>query len=409
MIMGNYFFSGVASGLKKEGQPDLGLIFSNAPLRASTVFTKNKIKAAPVLVSRSNSKNIIKAVVVNSGNANACNGQEGVADAKKVVSFVAKTLNIPKKSILVCSTGVIGSRLNVSAIENAIPALVRSLSQEGASDFARSIMTTDTFPKIVVKNISINSVKYNILGIAKGSGMIMPNMATMLAFILTDLPVKKTVADPLFKKCVELSFNSITVDGATSTNDTAIFLYPDIQENVKSSSGSLSGKDDFNFNGILTDRDTGYDILKEYLCEVCSDLARLIIEDGEGATKIVQVSVLNAFNENDAKTAAFCVANSNLVKTAIAGEDMNWGRIMAAVGNSRARIKPNVIDIYINGVKIVDNSVASMDITAETEKRLMSMKEIVIKIDLKLGNASFDVLTCDLTKEYVDINAFYRS
>jgi glutamate N-acetyltransferase/amino-acid N-acetyltransferase len=419
MKIKNYLFSAKASGLKKNGQLDLALIFSKIPLRVSAVFTKNKIIAAPVILSKKNSKNIIRAVIVNSGNANACNGLDGVKDAKKVMSIASKALDIKEDNILICSTGVIGERLDTSKIEHVFPELIKSLSEDTAEETARSIMTTDTFPKIFVKSITINNTNYHILGMAKGSGMVMPNMATMLAFIFTDLPIKKSLGDSLFKECVKYSFNSITVDGDTSTNDTAFFLYPDADTNFDNSNNSkinnhigdfaysADSNDDI-FIGV-TEKDISYDIIKDSVRDVCFNLAKMIAEDGEGATKFITVEVVNAYSESAAKKIAFSVANSPLVKTAIAGEDLNWGRIMMAIGKASARIKPNYIDIYINNFKIVENSKSLGFIGIENEKKIMSPKEINIKIDLKCGPAIFKVLTCDFTKEYININASYRS
>ncbi|RZD15869.1 MAG: bifunctional glutamate N-acetyltransferase/amino-acid acetyltransferase ArgJ [Candidatus Acididesulfobacter guangdongensis] len=406
MKIENYLFSAKTSGLKKNGQLDLALVFSNIPLRVSAVFTKNKIKAAPVILSKKNSKNIIRALIVNSGNANACNGTDGIKDAKKVMSLAAEALNIKENNILICSTGVIGERLDTSKIENSLPELVKSLSEDGAEQVARAIMTTDTFPKVVVKNMTINNKNYHIVGMAKGSGMIMPNMATMLAFIMTDLPLSKNLGDALFKECVKYSFNSITVDGDTSTNDTAFFLYPDADMYFANNDGPAYGSSAF--KGIL-EKDINYDIVKYSVGEVCLSLAKMIAEDGEGATKSVTVEAINAYSESSAKKIAFSVANSPLVKTAIAGEDLNWGRIMMAIGKAGARIKPNYVDIYINNFKIVENSKSLGFIGAENEKKIMSQKEINIKIDLKCGPSFFKVLTCDFTNEYININASYRS
>lgn len=414
MIIENYLFSAVSSGLKKKEELDLGLFFSTIPLKTIAVFTKNKIKAAPVKISKLNSRNEIRALIVNSGNANACNGHDGIKDAKRIVDLTANALNIKKENVLICSTGVIGERLNMAKIENAFPVLIKSLSLNSAGNFARSIMTTDTFPKIVVKDIVLpiksaevmsdlsHNLNFKILGIAKGSGMIMPDMATMLAFIFTNIPIKKELADSLFKDCIDYSFNSITVDGDTSTNDSAFLLYPDIQ-NMPALSSQNQG-----FKGIL-DKDLNYDILKDSLHEVCFDLAKMIVEDGEGATKVVSIEVLNSFDKEGAKKVAFTVANSNLVKTMITGEDLNWGRLMAAIGRSKARIKADSVDIYINNFKVVENSTASKELTPDIEKKAMTPKEINIKIDLKCGKYLYKALTCNLTKEYIDINASYRS
>ncbi len=365
-------------------------MLSEIPLRVSAVFTRNKVKAAPVIISKNHSKNIIRALIVNSGNANACNGKYGILDAKKVLKSVSKETGVDEKNIFICSTGVIGERLNVSLMEQAVPELVKSADRSGFQDFAKSIMTTDTFSKTVSKDVMLDGVKYRIIGTAKGSGMIMPDMATMLAFIFTDISLKKEIAGEMFKECVESSFNSITVDGDTSTNDTAAFFYPEE-------------------NSPVNKAGTNYNIVKKALLSACFELAKMIVKDGEGATKVIKISVLNAYTKTGAKKIAFTLANSLLFKTMITGEDLNWGRIMDAVGRAGVRIKPYFIDIYVQGKKIVENSQSSGKISKNLEKSILSPEEIDIKIDLKCAEASFTVLTCNLTKEYVDINGSYRS
>ena len=422
--MNNFLFAGKACGLKKNKDFDLGLMISKTPLNVSAVFTKNKVKAAPVIISKKNSKNIIKALIVNSGNANACNGKQGMEDAMKVVKSLAKEAGIDESSVFTCSTGVIGERLNASLIEKAIPELVSSANnvdikhkiddkkiknykdnkdikgKNGFDNFVKAIMTTDTFPKTSVKSFSIDGKEYQIKGAAKGSGMIMPDMATMLAFIFTDVPLKKETADKIFKECAEESFNSITVDGDTSTNDTAAFFYPASDDPVIDLTGDKA-KSKQNQNNCR--------IVKDALFEVCYELAKMIVIDGEGATKFIKVTVVNASAEAGAKKTALTVANSPLFKTMITGEDLNWGRIMAAVGRAGVPIKAESIDIYINGKIIVENSTASKKLTKDIEKTVLSPKEIDVKIDLKSGNKKRSVLTCNLTYGYIDINASYRS
>lgn len=401
MNLKNFLFSGKSCGLKKNGDLDVGLMRSEIPLRVSAVFTKNKVKAAPVIISKAHSKNIIRALIVNSGNANACNGKQGSADADIYLSGLAKELEIDKAGIFVCSTGVIGERLNARLIENAIPQLAGAANKDGFEDFAKSIMTTDTFQKIVSKTVLINGATYKIIGAAKGSGMIMPNMATMLAFIFTDIPLKKELADSMFKECVDGSFNSITVDGDTSTNDTAALFYPDVDAGQKTDGGIQKT--------VSNKKDEAYGRVKKALGEVCFDLAKMVVKDGEGASKVITVTVQNAYTETAARKVAFTVANSNLFKTMITGEDLNWGRIMGAVGRSFARIKPDYIDIYINNEMIVKNSVAYKVFSKNEEHKILSPKEIDLRIDLKCGSAEGTVLTCNLTKGYIDINASYRS
>ncbi len=364
---------------------------SKIPLRVSAVFTRNKVKAAPVIISKKNSKNIIRALIVNSGNANACNGKYGISDAKKVMEAVSTETGAAAGNIFICSTGVIGERLNFPLIERAVPELVKTADKSGFHDFAKSIMTTDTFTKTASSDVTLNGVKYRIIGTAKGSGMIMPNMATMLAFIFSDIPLKKETADEMFKDCVEKSFNSITVDGDTSTNDTAAFFYPDV-----------SGRPE-------KGTDADYKKIKNALFKVCLELAEMIVKDGEGATKFIKITVMNAHTESGAKKTALTVANSPLFKTMLTGEDLNWGRIMAAVGRSSVPLEPEKIDIYINDKLIVQNSSVYKGLSKAEEKTVLSPKEIDFKIDLKCGKKKWTVLTCNLTKEYIDINASYRS
>ena len=396
----NFLFSGKSCGLKKNNDLDVGLMFSEIPLSVSAVFTRNKVKAAPVIISKKNSKNIIRALIVNSGNANACNGKYGIADAKKVMEAVSAETGAATGNIFICSTGVIGERLNVPLIERAVPELVKTADKNGFSDFAKSIKTTDTFTKTASADVTLDGNKYRIIGTAKGSGMIMPNMATMLAFIFSDIPLKKETADEMFKNCVEESFNSITVDGDTSTNDTAAFFYPDA-----SGSSEKGVKKIFS----LKKTDADYKKIKNALLKVCLELAEMIVKDGEGATKFIRITVMNAHTESGAKKTALTVANSPLFKTMITGEDLNWGRIMAAVGRSPVRLEPEKIDIYINDKLIVQNSSVYKGLSKADEKTVLSPKEIDFKIDLKCGKKKWTVLTCNLTKEYIDINASYRS
>ena len=391
----NFIFSGKYCGLKKDGSLDLGLMMSAVPLRVSAVFTRNKIKAAPVVISRKNSGNIIKALIVNSGNANACNGKYGISDARKVIGSLSKETGINKDNIFICSTGVIGERLNVPAIEGAVPELAESADAAGFDDFARAIMTTDTFSKKVSSEVVLDGAKYKIIGAAKGSGMIMPNMATMLAFLFTDMPLGKEAADSIFKECVEKSFNSITVDGDTSTNDTAALFYPAPEY--------ADGKH------LPAKPGPAFKAAKKAVLDACLSLAGMIVRDGEGATKFIKITVVNAYTEKDAKKAGLTVANSPLFKTMITGEDLNWGRIMAAVGRSSVRMRPDNIDIYINGKPVVENSVVSEKLDKTMEKTILTPAEIHFKIDLKSGKSEWTVLTCNLTKEYIDINASYRS
>ncbi|HEC25002.1 MAG TPA: bifunctional glutamate N-acetyltransferase/amino-acid acetyltransferase ArgJ [bacterium] len=395
----NLLFSAKYCGIKKKAEKgrrfDVGLAVFNTPTRVSAVFTKNKIKAAPVIISKNNSKNLINAIIVNSGNANACNGEYGILDAVRVTEAVSREIGVGKDNIFICSTGVIGERLKAESMERIIPELVESADESGFDDFAESIMTTDTFTKTASEDILLDGKKYKMIGTSKGSGMIMPNMATMLAFIFTDIPIERRLADIMFKECVDVSFNSVTVDGDTSTNDTATFFYPDAPQALKWPSIKQYG--------------TNYNIVKKALLYVCMELAKMIAADGEGATKLIRITVENAYTEESAKKTALTVANSPLFKTMITGEDLNLGRIMAAIGRSPVRMKPGKIDVYIGDKIVVENSVISGELSKTEERALLSPVEIDFKIDLNCGKSSRTVLTCNLTKEYIDINASYRS
>ena len=381
----------VPSGQKKDGEPDLALLFSEKESVGAGVFTTNKVKAAPVLLSEAHIQDgKVRAIVVNSGNANACTGDVGLADARKTAELTSKALGVPMEEILVASTGVIGSPLNMTGIHNALPNLVSALRPEGIGDVAQAIMTTDSFPKTSRFDGNTGTEPYSILGIAKGAGMIMPNMATMLAFIMTDLSIS---SDPLREgvlTAIGKSFNRITVDGDTSTNDTVLAL----------ANGAVQ-------NGPLSPET--YDEFVHGLGKVMKDLARMIVSDGEGATKTVEIRVKGAFTEDDALIAAKTVANSNLVKTALYGEDPNWGRIMAALGRSGITMAENEVDIWIDNIHIVSGGLGK---GATAEKQASSrMQEKTYSIIIELHQGAFEdrMLTSDLTHEYITINADYRT
>jgi len=378
-----FLASGVYSGIKEEKRPDLGLIYSKKKAICSALFTKNRVKAAPIIVSKMHlekSSGYARAIVVNSGNANACTGKEGIDDAIKITDTLAKRLGISKEEVLISSTGIIGKRLDIGKISRSIPDLIRGLSEDGIMDFANAIMTTDTFPKIS----TFRGDGYKIVGIAKGAGMIMPNMATMLCFILTDLKIDPERLNSILKEVADRTFNRITVDGDTSTNDTLILM-----------ANGASEKEDI-------------DGLRNGLFKVCSDLSRMIVKDGEGASKIVEIIVKGAKSPFDAESAAREIANSLLVKTAIFGGDPNWGRIMAALGRSEAEFDPENVDIWIEDVKIVSSG-KGIEGREEIAAERMKKDEFKIVIDLKNGNFQERILTCDLTYDYIRINAEYRT
>lgn len=379
-----FLATGVYAGLKEQGKLDLGLIYSETEASIAAVFTRNKVKAAPIIISQAHiamNQGKAKAIIANSGNANACTGNKGIEDAIRTAHLVAEQLGIERKQVLVASTGVIGKKLDMNLISKAIPEAVKNLSPTGLSKFAEAIMTTDTFPKVSV----FEGNGYKIIGIAKGAGMIMPNMATMLSFILTDVQIDPESLQNSLLRTVEKTFNRITVDGQTSTNDTVIIM-------ANGTSGPAE------MNSFI-----------EGLFKVCSELSKMIVKDGEGASKVVDIIVKGAKSPSDAIIGARAVANSSLVKTAIYGEDPNWGRIMSALGSSGIEIEPEYVDIWIDDVQIVSSGQGTGEEKEKMASERMKKDEFSIIIDLKKGPYQDHMLTCDLTHEYISINAEYRT
>jgi glutamate N-acetyltransferase/amino-acid N-acetyltransferase len=386
-----FLFSAAEAAIKRPGRKDLALIYSEVEAGIAGTFTTNKVKAAPVKLDiRKIRSGKGQAIVINSGNANACTGKKGMKDAVDMVSLVAKRLNIKPSLVYVCSTGVIGTPLPMERIRPKISELADNLGRATIEDVAEAIMTTDRFPKIVKKKVKMGNKVGSVAGICKGAGMICPDMATMLCFIVTDVAVKQKTLHKVLNDAVKKSFNRITIDGDRSTNDTALII----------ANGMLG-------NPQITEKSGTYPAFKKVLHEVTFELSKLIVKDGEGATKFIEIEVKGARNEADAEKAAFAVANSNLVKTAIYGNDANWGRIMAALGYSGVAIKEEKIDIYFGKVKI-----ANKGLTTGKDKEageVLRGKDIKIIIDLHLGRSSAKVLTCDLTEEYIRVNAAYRT
>lgn len=385
-------FAGVAGGLKKNGTKDIGLILADQPCTAAAAFTKNIVKAAPVLIGRKRLKSgITQAVLVNSGNANACTGEQGLRDAEATSAALARALGIRKGLVVPSSTGVIGVPLPVKKIVDAIPGLVKQASTSSVSDFSDAIMTTDTFPKIVALKDTVGPAAIKVCGIAKGAGMIMPDMATMLCYIVTDAAIDRKILTELVSRQVELTFNRISVDGDMSTNDSVMVL--------------ASGRSPMKINSRNS---AAYKLFADLLFAAMQQLSRLIVKDGEGATKLLVFSVRNARTAGQAKQAAMTVANSPLVKTAFFGQDYNWGRIMAALGRSGAQFDQAKVDIFFNGIQGVDHGRAVLKNIPRLTK-LIKKDQIKIAVDLKAGRHSCDVTTCDLSYEYVKINADYTT
>ncbi len=385
-----FYASGINCGIKKNGKEDLALIYSPYPCIAAGTFTTNQFKSYSVLWSIRNIQNEIRAILINSGNANACNGKENYELTEKLIEELSEKLKVEKNSILFASTGIIGENLPYEKIRNSFDRLIKKLSPEGNYEAAKGIITTDTFIKEYEINTGIKGRKKEVVigGMAKGAGMINPCMATMLCFITTDAVIDRKSLEIALKNAVDESFNMITVDNDMSTNDTVICL----------ANGQARNKT------IHIDTPE-FEIFSESLKNLCIVLAKKIASDGEGASKFIEVVVNGAWCKKDARRVAKRVAGSSLVKTAIAGENPNWGRILAAVGSTNARMDKNNIKVKVCGINVFKGGPENYD--EENLKTLLKNKEIKIEIDLKKGNFSATSWGCDLTEEYVKINKEY--
>jgi len=385
-------FSALASGIKKSGKLDLALIVSDVPAACAGVFTQNRVVAAPVVISRKNIADLTcQAILINSGNANACTGPEGYKIAERTLNLAADALKLESNAVAIASTGVIGAQLPLTPFESGIPELVSGLKSDRADDVAEAIRTTDAFVKISAI-APTDEHDYTLLGLAKGAGMIHPNMATMLGFVMTDARVEPNFLNRALKDAVQKSFNSITVDRDTSTNDTVLLLANGCAETALIEEGTKEA-----------------DAFCRHLHKVLLDLAKMIVRDGEGATKLVQIKVTGAVDEQDARTAACSVATSSLVKTAFFGEDANWGRIIAAVGYSGIDVDPDRIDIHFGDVAVTRNGVTTGPEKEAEATAVLKLDEFVVTIDLNQGEAESSYYTSDLGYEYVKINADYRT
>ena len=381
-------------GIKGSGKPDMCIIYTPEDSTCSGVFTTNKFLAAPVIVTKEQLKKTrnIKAIVVNSGIANACTGELGYKNARKTIEIASQYLGVEKKNIIVSSTGVISRQLPMDKIEEGIKQCACKLSGTDGHSAAEAILTTDLVAKEIAVSIKVEGGSDIIIGgIAKGSGMIEPNMATMLSFITTNVKIPENLLDEILSDEVGMSFNSITVDGCQSTNDMVIVI-----ANSKSSIEIKNKKDKY------------YKKFKNALSLVMKDLAKKIVLDGEGATKLIELKVINAKSKVDAKKLAMAVANSNLFKTAMFGQDLNWGRINAALGSVDCDFNPEKVDIYIGDILIVKDGMGIEFDRIYTEK-LMKEKEIKFTVDLSYGKEEFSVMTTDLSFDYIKINALYRA
>ena len=382
-------FSTVEAAIKKPGRKDLALIWSDVPATAAAVFTTNAVKAAPVLLSQERMRGgRCQALVVNSGNANACTGAKGLADAREISRILALKLGIEEQLLQIGSTGVIGVPLPMERLTAALPSLAAGIGSATLDDLAAAIMTTDTFPKTAVQN----GPGYTIAGTAKGAGMIMPDMATMLAYILTDAAVDSGFLNSCFRAAVDCSFNAITIDGDTSTNDTCLVMANGAAGNQPITAGTPEAAE---FAALLE--------------SVLLDLAKAIVRDGEGATKFVEIRITGAADDADARRAALAVANSSLVKTAFFGQDANWGRIFAAVGYSGARVNPDLLSLWFDDVQMAKNGLFAGGDAEARGSEVLRRKEFAVTVEMGLGSGCATVFTCDLSHEYVSINADYRT
>lgn len=386
-----FLYSAVEAAIKKPGRHDLAIIYSETEANIAGIFTTNKIKAAPVHLDIRRIRNGRgQAIVVNSGNANACTGRRGMDDAVEITERIAGHLHIDRSLVSICSTGVIGITLPMKSIRKQIPQLVSNLGKSRVEDVASAMMTTDSFPKISSRKVKIGNKTGSIIGICKGAGMICPSMATMLCFIMTDIEVHRETLKLSLREAIQQSFNRIVVDGDMSTNDTVLIM----------ANGMLGNKE-------ITETVRSYSAFRDSLYGITADLAKMIVRDGEGASKFIEIIVKGAKTEREAQKAAYAVAKSYLVKTALYGNDANWGRIMAALGYSGSMIREEKTDIYFGKIKVVRAGTAT---GKDNEAgNYLKRKDITITIDLKIGKASSHVYTCDLTEEYVRINAAYRT
>lgn len=388
-----FLAAGVKAGIKVSGNHDVAVIYSTVPAATGAVFTQNKMCAAPVLVSRKvAAKPYAQAIVVNSGCANACTGEQGLKDAEAMQAQAAELLGIDNDAVYVCSTGVIGHFMPMDKLAQGIADAVDAMDETGGESCAMAIQTTDTFIKHAAYEFEIGGKTAKIAGIAKGAGMIHPNMATMLTFLTTDAAISPDVLKRAVKAAADKSFNMVVVDGDTSTNDSMIVLANGLAENEI----------------IVSEEHPDYPAFFEALLACAQDLAKMIARDGEGATKFLEVNVTGAATWAEAKTAAMAIAKSTLVKTAFFGKDPNWGRIVCAAGYSGAQMEPDKVNLKIGGVRLVENGM-NCNVPLENLKDIMEQHDISMKIDLGAGSEEATVWTCDFSYEYVKINGEYHT
>ena len=394
-----FLAAGVEAGIKYQNRKDMAMVYSKTPCRAAGVFTTNVVKAAPVLWDKEvvESEWEAQAIVVNSGIANACTGKLGYEYCRETAGAAADALEISPQSVLICSTGVIGMQLPMEKMTEGVRMLAKAIKpgEEAGTDAAKAIMTTDTRNKQVAVKVTIGGKEVTIGGMCKGSGMIHPNMCTMLAFVTTDVNISKKLLQEALSADVQDTFNMVSVDGDTSTNDTLLVL-----------ANGQAG------NPEITEKGADYDTFVEALHYVNETLAKKIAGDGEGATTLFEVKVIHADNKEDAKTLAKSVITSSLTKAALFGHDANWGRILCALGYSGAKFDPEAIELYLEssaGKILIFKDGMAADYSEEEATRILSCSEVTALVDMKMGEAEATAWGCDLTYDYVKINADYRS
>jgi glutamate N-acetyltransferase/amino-acid N-acetyltransferase len=387
-----FLANGISVGIKEAEQKDLALIYSTVPAKVAAVFTKNSFKAAPVLIDTERVKRgIAQAILTNSGCANAATGKEGFHDAMTVSGALASQLKIKEELILLGSTGVIGKKLPVKKIESGLGKLVKGLNESGIEDAEQAMMTTDKYPKIAIRRGIVGARDITICGIAKGAGMIEPNMATLLTYVMTDALIDAKALNTVFHQAIDATFNTISVDGCMSTNDTAIIL-----------ANGLAG------NNPLERAQARLQRFRDMLSDVLMELSQAVVKDGEGATKFISVTVEGAKSRSDARRAAYAIANSNLVKTAFFGEDPNWGRIIAALGSSGVPLEKEKVVLSIGGL-IVFSQDKPANFNSSKIKNIFEKDRIDVHVLLGGGDKSYYVYTSDLSHDYVKINADYST
>ncbi len=383
-----YRAAGIQTGVKESGAKDLALVYSTRPTNAAAVYTTNKVQGAPIAIDREHlADGRARAVILNSGNANVCNGDVGLEHARRMCALTASELGLQTEEVLVCSTGLIGVPLPIAKIEAGIPQIVAALSEEGGAIAAEAIMTTDTVPKSCAVEVELESGRVVVGAMAKGAAMIAPNMATMLAVVTTDAVVPSGQLQELLSQAIQRTFNCITVDGDMSTSDTVILM--------ANGDGSELGE-----------RDSA--CLYEGIEYACRQMAQAIARDAEGSSKLITIAVSGAATEAEARQVAIAVANSSLVKTAAFGNDPNWGRILCAMGYAGVEFDPERARVSLCGTDIYGNG-AGLDFDGDKLSAAMQMEEMTIDIDLAMGKAAAEIFTCDLTYEYVRLNAEYTT